>query len=108
MDYEAFLALVADGGGFNNVVRLIFDNNIHANFTTKPEEEKLKESDFVNLGGTWFYKEKSFLRGKDTFEYDVPIYMYHPMECLQGVVMSNEANRIDIMSVTDMIAQLTS
>lgn len=108
MPIEALKALIEDGGGYDNVVRLIFDNAIHTNFVIKPEEEKLKESDFVELGGTWFYKEKMYARSIDTYDYDIETYTYHPLDCLQAVIMSAGADRIDIMYMSDMMAQLTS
>lgn len=105
MEYEALMALIADGGGFDNVVRLIFDNSIHTSFVMKPEEARLKKDDFVQLGGTWFFKEASVTRSKDTYDYDVPMVVYHPLECLQAVVMCDQSDRIDILSMTDMLAQ---
>lgn len=105
MEYEALMALIEDGGGFDNVVRLIFDNNIHANFVKKPQETNLKKEDFVQLGGTWFYKEEFVLRNNNTYEYDVPMINYHPLDCLQSVIMSNDKTKLDVMSMNDMIAQ---
>jgi hypothetical protein len=102
------IAAIMDGGGFGNVVRLIFDNAIHAEFIRKPEERKLKESDFVQLGGTWFYKEETFMRSKKTFEYDVPVITYHPLECLQAIVMSPNGSDMDILAFNDMLAQTSA
>lgn len=105
MDFEALKALVADAGGWDNVVRLIFDNNIHINFVTKPEEGKLKESDFAELGGTWFYKEPAVFRDNREFDYNVNAVIYHPLDCLQSVITCKDVDKIDIMSMNDMLAQ---
>ena len=108
MEIDALKALIADGGGYDNVVRLIFDNNIHTNFVVTPEERKLKESDFVKLGGTWFYKEPSTFRNNESYDYDLEGFVYHPLECLQAVIMIPESERLDIMDMNDMLSQLTS
>lgn len=108
MEYEALMALIADCGGFNNVVRFVFDNNIEINFSKKPEETNLKQSDFIKLGGTWFFKEKSVMRSNDDYEYNVPMTVYHPLECLQSVITSTQPNRIDITFMNDMMAQMSS
>lgn len=108
MEYEAVIAAIQDGGGFDNVARLIFDNNIHINFTMAPQEKKLKESDFVQLGGTWFYKEPMVVRNNDTYEYDIEMYNYHPFECMQSIIMMKNAkdvDRIDRLSIVDMLSQ---
>lgn len=104
MEYEALMALIADGGGFDKVVRFVFDNSVCMTFTG---DNKLSKDDFVQLGGTWFYKEKFVLRSNDTFDYDVPMTAYHPLEHLQSVVMTNEKDRLDIMSTSDMVSQST-
>lgn len=103
MPIEALKALIEDGGGYDNVASLIFDNAIHSRFVLKPEEEKLKESDFVELGGTWFYKEKMSGRSRDTYDYDVELYQYHPLECLQAVIMTEDINRLDVMYMSDIL-----
>lgn len=108
MDIEALRALIIDGGGYKNVVRLIFDNNICISFNGSPDSKGLSESDFVLLGGTWFYKESAILRNNKTYEYDVKASIYHPLDCLQSVIMSNNMNDIDNIYTTDMIAQMTS
>ena len=108
MEYEAVIAVINDGGGFGNVARLIFDNSIHINFTIRPEESKLKESDFVQLGGSWFYKEPMVVRNNDTYEYDIQMFNYHPFECLQSIIMiknAEDVKRVDVMSVVDMLSQ---
>lgn len=108
MEYEAVMAVIADGGGFDNVVRLIFDNNVHINFCKSPQEKHLKKSDFVMLGGTWCYKESFLMRDKNTYEYTVPLVNYHPLECLQSIIMSADYDKIDVTNMNDMIAQITS
>ena len=105
MEYEALMAVIDDAGGFDNVVRLIFDNNIHINFTKSPQEKKLSKSDFVQLGGTWFYKEPAVFRSNIDYEYNVPAKIYHPLDCLQSVITCAESKKIDIMAMNDMIAQ---
>ena len=37
MDFETFEAIVADGGGYDNITCLVFDNSILVNFITKSE-----------------------------------------------------------------------
>lgn len=107
MEYEALMALIEDGGGFDNVVRLVFDNSIHINFCKSPEETKLKKTDFVKFGGQWFYKELFVGRSIDTYEYDIKLTNYHPLECLQSVIMSSESDKLDIISMNDMLSQFT-
>ena len=104
MEFDSLQALIADGGGYDKVVRLIFDNSIHVNFVTKGEG-KCKESDFVKLGSEYFYKETSMLRSNDDYEYNVPLTVYHPLCCLQAVIMG-DSTRLDVMSMNDMINTL--
>lgn len=106
MDFETLKAIVADAGGWDNVVRLVFDNNVHINFVIQPQEPKLKESDFVNLGGTWVYKEQAMFRNKREYDYSVNSVIYHPLEHLQAVITSKTPDDIDILSMNDMLCQL--
>lgn len=105
MEFEALKALVADAGGWDNVTRLVFDNNIHISFVHKPEEGKLKESDFKQFGGTWFYVEQAKFRSNKTYDYDVDAVIYHPLDCLQSVITSKTPDEIDILYMNDMLAQ---
>lgn len=107
MDIEAFKALVKDAGGYDNITQLVFDNAIHVKFVQKPEEDKLKESDFVNLGGTWFFKENTKFRDNVDFDYTVDSVIYHPMECLQAVITCKTPERIDILTMSDMLASIS-
>ena len=102
MDFETIKAIVADAGGWDNVVRLIFDNNIHINFARK-DETNLKESDFVNLGGNWVYKEPATFRDNREYDYTVEAFIYNQLECLQAIITSKTQERIDVMSMNDML-----
>ena len=104
MDFETFQAIVQDGGGYDKVVRLIFDNAIHVSFVLKGED-KCKEEDFVMLGTEYCYKETTMVRSNDDYEYNVPITIYHPLAHLQAVIMG-DSKRIDVMSMNDMINQI--
>lgn len=98
MEFDMLKAIVTDGGGWDKVALLVFDNaQLWVN-----EDEPLKESDFKNLGGGYVYKEKTIFRNGKTFEYDVEMYNYHPLDHLQSVVMG-DIKKIDIQSRTDII-----
>lgn len=95
MDYEVFKAIVADGGGFDKISMLVFDNSIMP-------YNGFRESDFVQLGGSWVYKEPVLLRNKKDHEYTEKGFNYHPMECLQSVIMMEDLGNVaqeDIMSI---------
>lgn len=106
MEYEALMALIDDAGGFDNVTRLIFDNNICINFVKSPQESKLRKEDFKKLGGTWFYLEPAVFRSNTDFDYNVPAVIYHPLECLQSVITCKTPNKIDILAMNDMLSQI--
>ena len=106
MDFEDFKAVVSDGGGYQNVAALIFDNSI---LFIKDKElvarQECKEEDFVKLGSEWFYKEPVKFRDNVEYEYIIDGVCYHPMRCLQGVIMmdSNDFKKVDINSVNSMV-----
>ena len=101
MDFDTLKAIVNDGGGWDKVALLVFDNaQLWVNDPAL--DEPCKESDFVKLGSVYCYKEKTMFRSRKTFEYDVEMYNYHPLDHLQSVVMGN-AKDIDAHSIRDMI-----
>lgn len=102
MTIAGFKGVIADGGGYENIVQLIFDNAIHCDFSPSSPEKQCLEADFVELGGEEFYKETIDFRSYDTGEYDVPLVVYHPMDCLQGVIMGDDS-RLDVMARNDML-----
>lgn len=102
MEYESFIALVEDGGGFDKIVRLIFDNSIHTSFVRLPEDKRCKKSDFVKLGSEWFYKEPVIVRNCKDYDYTEPMYAYHPLSCLQAVIMGDDTN-VDIQGVSSIL-----
>lgn len=108
MEYEALMALIDDAGGVDNITSLIFDNAIHVSFVKAPQESKLRKGDFKNLGGTWFYVEPSVFRSNTDFDYNVPGTIYHPLECLQAVITCDTPNKLDIISMNDMLSQVSS
>ena len=101
MDFETFEAIVADGGGYDNITCLVFDNSILVNFITK-SEGKCKESDFVKLGSEYCYKEHTKFRSNDNYTYDVDHTIYHPLSCLQAVLMG-DSSRLDIASFNSLL-----
>ena len=101
MDYETFLAIVQDGGGFDNIACLIFDNAILVPFIAK-NDGKCKESDFIKTGSEYCYKEISMFRSNTTYDYDKPLTIYHPLSCLQAVIMGDSKN-LDIESFNSMV-----
>jgi hypothetical protein len=98
MEWETFKAIVEEGGGFDNIALLVFDNSI---LIVNHEAKSCTEEDFAQLGGEWCYKEKLFVRDKRTYEYTLPLINYHPFSCLQSVVMGDIKNA-DEQSVDDM------
>lgn len=95
MDYETFKAIVADGGGYDKISMLVFDNSIMPN-------GGFKESDFVQLGGAWVYKEPVVLRNKKEYSYTEKGINYHPIECLQSVIMMENPKAVaadDILNI---------
>lgn len=82
MPYETFTAIVNDGGGYSRIAMLFFDNTVTST-------DGFKESDFVQLGGEWVYKEPVKIRSAKTGNYDITLYNYHPLEHLQSVVMGD-------------------
>lgn len=98
MDWDTFKAIVDDGGGFEKIALLVFDNSI---LIINRGSKSCEESDFVHLGNEWFYKEPIKMRSKKTFEYEVQVYNYHPFNCLQSVVMG-DITQIDEQSLSDM------
>lgn len=103
MEYDSFLALVNDGGGFDKIVRLIFDNAIHTSFVRVPAKDRCKKSDFVKLGQEWFYKEPLKVRNCKDYEYTEQMYAYHPLSCLQAVIMGDDTNT-DIQCVSSILS----
>lgn len=99
MNYEDFLKVVEDGGGFSKIITLIFDNSL---LFIKELGGGCKESDFVKLGNTWFFKEPFVVRDKRTCEYTITLYNYHPLDHLQSVIMG-DGDKVDIMSINDML-----
>lgn len=103
MEIGTAKAIIADGGGYDNVIRFIFDNAIHVNFIGISDDRlKCKEENFKKLGDEWVYVETNLFRSKDGM-YDVPLEVYHPMECLQAIIMGKEGKRLDIASTNDML-----
>jgi hypothetical protein len=98
MEWDVFKAIVNDGGGFENIALLIFDNNI---LIINTDKKSCEESDFVQIGGKWMYKEKVYVRNKKTFTYDIELINYHPLDYLQAVVMGDIKN-VDRQSISDM------
>ena len=89
-----------DGGGWDKIALLVFDN---AQLWVNDPAMKTpcKESDFVKMGGTYCYKEAIVFRSKKTFEYDITLHNYHPLDHLQSVVMG-DASEIDMHSINDL------
>lgn len=106
MDFEDFKKVVADGGGFPNVAALVFDNSI---LFIKDNEmvarRECKESDFKKLGSEWFYIEPVKFRDNQDYEYSINGKCYHPLSCLQGVIMmdADDFMKVDVNSVNSMI-----
>ena len=94
MSHETFVAIVNDGGGYDKIALLFFDNTLIST-------DRFKESDFVQLGGEWVYKEPVKIRSRKTGDYDITLYNYHPFECLQSVAMGDirDAIKQDINSM---------
>lgn len=107
MEIAEVKAIIADAGGYDNVTQLVFDNAMFVKFVTKPQEGKLKESDFVQLGGGWFYKEATKLRDNVEYDYILDAYIYHPLECLQAIITCESPDRIDMLTMNDMMAQIS-
>ncbi|MCM1219755.1 MAG: hypothetical protein NC548_35180 [Lachnospiraceae bacterium] len=106
MDFEDFKKVVQDGGGFPNVAALIFDNSIlFIKDKGLVARRECQESDFKKLGSEWFYKEPVKFRDNVDFEYNIDAVCYHPMSCLQGVIMmkAEDFKRVDINSVNSMV-----
>lgn len=103
MSYETLMAIINEAGGFDNVVGLIFDNDIHISFLKPPQERKLAKEDFKNFGGTYCYVEPGVFRSKTDYEYSIPANGYHPLDHLQVVVTCKTPGDIDIMGYNDMI-----
>lgn len=101
MTLSEIKAIVADGGGWDNIVNLVFDNAIHVQFGTQTSPDRCKESDFITIGGCDVYKESFLVRNKVTGRYDITLTNYHPLECLQSIVMGN-AEDVDILQYNDM------
>jgi hypothetical protein len=98
MEWNTFKAIVNDGGGFEKIAMLNFDNS---SIVINTSMKSCEESDFVQLGGDWVYKEKLSVRNKKTFEYTLPLVNYRPIEYLQSVVMG-DISTADRQSLSDM------
>ena len=102
MDFDVLKAIVNDGGGWDKVIGLIFDNSqIYVNAGAVGGDSPITESDFKEFGGTYCFKQAVTVRGTKRMEYDTVIYNYHPLDHLQSVVMG-DSDSVDIMSVNDM------
>lgn len=88
MEWQTLQAIVAEGGGYDHIAQLIFDNAIIA----AGKGTKIKEEDFVQLGGTWCYRRKFKMRNNKTYQYTEEVASYHPLEHLQCVVMGDPKN----------------
>jgi len=101
MDFDTLKAIVNDGGGWDNIALLVFDNaQLWVNDPAL--KEPCKESDFVKMGPVYCYKEKVKFRSRKTFDYDIEVCNYHPLDHLQSVVMGDVSDA-DAHSIRDMM-----
>lgn len=96
MDYDSFKAVVMDGGGFDHIAMLVFDNSITPN-------DRVRESDFVKFGSEYFYKEPVLVRDKKNHEYTEKGFAYHPLSCLQNVILMENPSNIASIDLNDIM-----
>lgn len=100
MEFETLKAIVNANGGWSKIALLVFDNA--QLWVNEHNQDPCKEADFVQYGGTYCYKEKVIFRNNKTFEYDVEMYNFHPLEHLQSVVMG-DISKIDRHQINDLM-----
>lgn len=102
MEWSTLVAIVQDGGGWDKVIGLVFDNSqIYVNAGTLGGDSPITASDFVQLGGTYCFKQSVMIRNNTSMEYDLEVFNYHPLDHLQSVIMG-DGTKADVMSINDM------
>lgn len=99
MEYNALIEIVKNGGGWEKVICLIFDNAI---MSMKDQMGGFTKEMFIQLGGSWVFKEPFAVRHKTKGDYSIVLYKYHPLDHLQAVIMGNMED-VDVMSMNDLL-----
>lgn len=102
MTIEGLRAVVADAGGWDKVIGLVFHDSVI--WVKEFLNEPITESDFKQFGDSWFFVEKLTFRNRFDYEYDVPLTDYHDLHFLMHVITAEDKDRrrLDVAAYNDM------